>query len=58
MLTLTERGQKLHIGLAPLVMSGHDLPLERCLERLVGAVLLDFFPSTFHFESLIFLERK
>ena len=26
--------------------------------HLTGAVLLDFFPSTFHFESLIFLERK
>ncbi|MFL5786115.1 MAG: class I SAM-dependent RNA methyltransferase [Bacteriovoracaceae bacterium] len=26
--------------------------------RLTGAVLLDFFPSTFHFESLIFLERE
>ncbi|MES2528029.1 MAG: hypothetical protein V4598_13125 [Bdellovibrionota bacterium] len=26
--------------------------------HLTGAVLLDFFPSTFHFESLIFLGRK
>lgn len=26
--------------------------------RVTGAVLLDFFPSTFHFESLIFLERN
>lgn len=26
--------------------------------HLSEAVLLDFFPSTFHFESLIFLERK
>lgn len=26
--------------------------------QITGAVLLDFFPSTFHFESLIFLERK